>query len=181
MLSLSVSDGPEQGNASFSRETHGHERAAYQRLSVHVRAGRGTAWTVAVGQRQCTGVGRGVSHGPRTAAHTGAPVQVISALVPNTMPTYAFDAMPMPGVPVNVLMATRQESLRAQMDRLVPDAPWPVTVRGGDPVREIVRQARETEARVVVVGRGKHDLVERILGGESVLRLLQLGDTPYSP
>jgi len=112
------------------------------------------------------------------AAHTGAPVQVISVLVPNTMPTYAFDAMPMPGVPVNVLMATRQESLRAQMDRLVPDAPWPVTVRGGDPVREIVRQARETEARVVVVGRGKHDLVERILGGESVLRLLQLGDTP---
>lgn len=112
------------------------------------------------------------------AAHTGAPVQVISALVPNVMPTYALDAIPTPAIPVSALVAGRQETVREQMARLVSDTPWPVTIRAGDPVREIVRQAEETEARAIVVGRGRHDLLDRILGGESVLRLLQLGDTP---
>lgn len=113
------------------------------------------------------------------ALHTGAKVQVISALRPNAMPTYAFDAVPYPPVPTADALDGRATLVRSQMERLVPSAaPWPVTVRTGDPVREILEQAQTHDARLIVVGRGRHGLVERVLGGESVLRLLQLGDTP---
>jgi nucleotide-binding universal stress UspA family protein len=116
------------------------------------------------------------------AAHTGAAVHVISALRPNTMPTYAFEAMPYVAPPSPALLDGRAAQVSLQLERLVPDAaaqtPWPVRVRAGDPVREIVSMAHELEARLIVVGRGRHGFVERMLGGESVLRLLQLGETP---
>lgn len=115
------------------------------------------------------------------AAHTGAAVQVISALRPNAMPTYAFDAMPYVAPASPALLDSRAAQVSSQLERMVPDAaqtPWPVLVRAGDPVREIVAMAHQLEARLIVVGRGRHGLVERVLGGESVLRLLQLGETP---
>lgn len=115
------------------------------------------------------------------AAHTGAAVQVVSVLRPNMMPVYAYDAMVSPTVMVPELLEHRAARVSAQLARLVPEAgtaPWPVTVRSGDPVREIAARAHDLEARLVVVGRGRHGLVERVLGGESVLRLLQLGETP---
>lgn len=111
--------------------------------------------------------------------HTGASVQVISALRPNAMPTYAFDAVPYPVVPTPEVIEGRESLVKSQIARLVPAAaPWPVSVRTGDPVREILEQAKSSEARLIVVGRGRHGLLERVLGGESVLRLLQLGETP---
>lgn len=115
------------------------------------------------------------------ASHTGAPVQVISALRPNAMPTYAFEAMPYVAPPSPALLDSRAAQVTSQFERLVPDAghaPWPVLVRQGDPVREIVAMAHDLEARLIIVGRGRHGVVERVLGGESVLRLLQLGETP---
>ncbi|HEY0928967.1 MAG TPA: universal stress protein [Gemmatimonas sp.] len=113
------------------------------------------------------------------SAHTGAPVQVVSTLMTHVMPTFAIDAMPVPTVPMNVLLDGRLEAIQGQMARLLPPSvTWPVSVRSGDAVREIVHQAREADARLIVTGRGKHGLLERVLGGETVLRLLQLGDTP---
>jgi nucleotide-binding universal stress UspA family protein len=99
------------------------------------------------------------------AAHSKATVQVITVMQPFTMPLYGIEA--------------RASAIRDQMTRLLPmDASWPVSVLNGEPVREIIEQARRTNARVLVVGRGRHGAVDRVLGGESVLRLLQLGDTP---
>jgi nucleotide-binding universal stress UspA family protein len=111
--------------------------------------------------------------------HTGAGVQVISALRPNAMPTYAFDAVPYPVVPTPEVLEGREALVKSQMARLVPAAaPWPVAVRTGDPVREILDVVQAQDVRLIIVGRGRHGLLERVLGGESVLRLLQLGETP---
>lgn len=113
------------------------------------------------------------------AMHTGSAVQVISALRPNAMPTYAFDALPYPIVPTPAMLEGREAMVKQQMARLVPSAtPWPVTIRTGDPVREIISQAKASDARLIIMGRGKHGPLERMLGGESVLKLLQLGETP---
>ena len=116
------------------------------------------------------------------ALHTGASIEVMSAVHPASIPMYAVDAMPTLAVTSVELVAQRTTQLRGQLARLVPDmaarGAWPVTVRSGDPVREIVQRARELDARVLVVGRGRHGMLERIVGGESVLRLLQLGETP---
>jgi nucleotide-binding universal stress UspA family protein len=113
------------------------------------------------------------------ALRTGAPVQVVSAMRPNAMPTYAFDAVPHPVVPSTDALEGREAMVRQQVARLVPAAaPWPVSVRAGDPVREVLDLAQAQDARLIVVGRGRHGLIERVLGGETVLRLLQLGETP---
>lgn len=113
------------------------------------------------------------------AARTGASVQVLSALTPRVMPTYVLDSIPLPEAPIEPQVEHRQESIHGQMARLaLAEVPWDVIVKPGDPVREILEQAEQVEARLIVVGRGKHDLIDRLLGGESVLRLLQLGETP---
>jgi nucleotide-binding universal stress UspA family protein len=113
------------------------------------------------------------------SAYTGASVQVVSALRPNAMPVYAYDAVPYPIGPSPAMIDQREASVRGQMTRLVPlDTPWTVQVCTGDPVREIVQQARIRDARLIVVGRGKHHMIERVFGGETVLRLLQVGETP---
>lgn len=113
------------------------------------------------------------------AAQTGCAVQVLSAVTPRVMPTYVLDSIPIPTEPLEPQLEHQQESIHGQMERLaLAEVPWDVIVRAGDPVREIIQQAEEVEARLIVVGRGKLDLIDRLLGGESVLRLLQLGETP---
>ena len=113
------------------------------------------------------------------ATSLNAPVEVVSALRPNTMPMYAFDTVPYPMLAEPYLVEGRQSMIERQMARTVPSAtPWPVRVRVGEPLHEIIDDARGIEARVIVVGRGRHTAIGRTLGGESVLRLLQLGDTP---
>lgn len=113
------------------------------------------------------------------AQRANTTVQVVSAMRPFAMPMYAFDTMPIVVETDSATRAAREALVLAQRDRLVSAAAtWPVTVRTGDPAREIVEFAQSIDARVLIVGRGRHAALQRALGGETVLRLLQLGDTP---
>ena len=113
------------------------------------------------------------------AESVNAPVQVVSALRPNTMPMYAYDTVPYTMLAEPYLMDGRQSMIERQMERTASSATrWPVRLRVGEPLHEIVEEARSIDARVIVVGRGRHSAIARAFGGESVLRLLQLGDTP---
>jgi nucleotide-binding universal stress UspA family protein len=113
------------------------------------------------------------------AAALNVSVEVVTAMQPTTVPTYAFDMVPYPMLTEPHLVEGRQSMIDRQMARTVPSAtPWPVHVRVGEPLHEIVDHARSIDARVIVVGRGRHSTIGRTLGGESVLRLLQFGDTP---
>jgi nucleotide-binding universal stress UspA family protein len=53
-----------------------------------------------------------------------------------------------------------------------------VHVRTGPPASEIADFARETEAEAIVVGLGRHQFLERALGNETALQLVQLASTP---
>ena len=113
------------------------------------------------------------------AARTNAAVHVVSALRPFAMPMYAFDSMPIVVETDAAVRSGREALVQAQRDRALSAATaWPITVRTGEPAHEIVECARALDARVIVVGRGRHAALQRALGGETVLRLLQLGDTP---
>jgi nucleotide-binding universal stress UspA family protein len=113
------------------------------------------------------------------AAHTGDGVRIVSAIQPFSMPMYAFDVMPVSIETDAGVRAGREGMLRAQLGKLVDrESTWPIDVRTGEPAREIVDYARDVNARVVIVGRGRHTALQRALSGETVLRLLQLGDTP---
>lgn len=112
------------------------------------------------------------------SVHVGTPVGVTSVL-PFATSTYAFDVMPVPLVNYQTMVIDREADVRAQIARLAPTgSAWPVTVREGQPAREIIDHAVALDARLILTGRGRHGAVERALGGESVLRLLQLGDRP---
>lgn len=53
-----------------------------------------------------------------------------------------------------------------------------IRVRTGPPASEIADLARESGAEVIVLGLGRHHLLERALGNETALQLVQLASTP---
>lgn len=113
------------------------------------------------------------------AAPLGAEVRLVSVVRPFAMPMYGFDAVPVPLETDAATRAGREAALRAQAARVgaAPGA-WPVEVRTGEPARELAAMAAAAGARLLVTGRGRHGALARTFGGETVLRLLQLGDTP---
>jgi len=113
------------------------------------------------------------------AASANADPSIVSVISPSNMPMYGVDGMVVSMEPAEDMEERRASSAHAQTMRMVPGAkPWPVTIATGEPAQEITRSAREMNARLIVVGRGRHSGLDRLLGGETVLRMLQLGDTP---
>ncbi len=113
------------------------------------------------------------------ALRTRADVQIVSVLQPIAMPMYGFDSIPVSPTTDATTRQGRTDAANAQQARLVvTDHVWPVMIRTGDAAQEVTEIARTMQSRVIVVGRGRHGALQRLLGGETVLRLLQSGDTP---
>ncbi len=106
-------------------------------------------------------------------------VTVLSVLQPVNTPIYGVDGLVISMEPALDSENAREAATRAQLIRMVSStAAWPVTVKTGDPAREIAAAAGAMNSQLVVVGRGRHSGLDRMFGGESVLRMLQLGDAP---
>ncbi|HEY0996794.1 MAG TPA: universal stress protein [Gemmatimonadaceae bacterium] len=107
------------------------------------------------------------------------PVRVISVLEP--LPV-AGPAAELALVNVDVDDERRNRlvaHLRAQVPRVLgPTVEWPVDVVWGDPVRTIARLADESSARLVLLGLTQHSLLDRLLGGETALRVMHLAHVP---
>jgi nucleotide-binding universal stress UspA family protein len=108
-----------------------------------------------------------------------ADVEVISVVEPVNIPMYGVDGMVVSIESADDMTTVRTNAARAQVIRTVSTkSVWPISVVVGDPAREITAHADSTHARLIIVGRGRHHGLERVLGGELVLRLLQRGDSP---
>ena len=55
---------------------------------------------------------------------------------------------------------------------------WPVGIFYGDPGKTVARVARERDSTMIVCGLGKHDLANRLPGGERALRIVRAADRP---
>ncbi|HEX9564588.1 MAG TPA: universal stress protein [Gemmatimonadaceae bacterium] len=55
---------------------------------------------------------------------------------------------------------------------------WTIEIRDGDPSTVISRAARELKSRLIVVGLGHHELLDRLFGGETALHTLRLARVP---
>ena len=113
------------------------------------------------------------------AAHTGA--DVIALAVVEGLPLVAADYGIM--IPPIDPPAERRQSMtqrvRTQLQSLNLDvAHWTIEVREGEPARTIAQAARELDARLIVLGLGHHELLDRIFGGETALHALRLARTP---
>ena len=113
------------------------------------------------------------------AQHTGADVVVLSVL----------EGLPLIGADYGIVIPpidsddsrreAQRERVRAQvagMDRDTYD--WKIELRDGDPPATIARAARELNARLIVIGLGHHELLDRLFGGETALHSLRLARTP---
>jgi nucleotide-binding universal stress UspA family protein len=111
-------------------------------------------------------------------AHGGA-VHVVSVMPSVLAPMYGLDAVTLsPDIDASI-RAARHTALLDQQQRLLGTQPgWTLSERTGEAAPQIVAAAVEHGARLILAGRGQHALIDRLFTGETVTRLLQLGDTP---
>lgn len=76
------------------------------------------------------------------------------------------------------LVEQRREQLRRELEVAGGSAAWPLAIELGGAPRVIARVAREVDASVLVMGLGRHRPVDRLLGGETVLRTLRDASCP---
>lgn len=113
------------------------------------------------------------------AGHTHASVTVLAVL--DAVSLVAADyGMLMPAVDTT---RERRSSLirrvQAQLRTLgSPTDGWQVEIREGDPSATIARAASDIGARMIVVGLGRRDLLDRIFGGEVALHTLRYARVP---
>jgi nucleotide-binding universal stress UspA family protein len=112
--------------------------------------------------------------GRELAGRTGS--RLIAVAVLETLPLVAGDfGMVVP--PIEAEEARRAallESVRAQLGRVGGGVDgWSIVVRDGDPAAALAHAAREMKARTIVVGVGHHDLLTRMFGAETALRVLR--------
>lgn len=77
----------------------------------------------------------------------------------------------------------RRDALRARVEELLLECVgkrpnWEVQIKDGDPAAVIARTARESGARLIVLGIGHHDLLDRMFGGETALHTLRMSRVP---
>jgi nucleotide-binding universal stress UspA family protein len=90
-----------------------------------------------------------------------------------------------PEVPLPISPETEQarridveSRIGEQVGRMLGDVTPTIEVRDGDPATMIAKAAREYNARIVVAGLGKHRILDRLFGDETVLRLLRVAPVP---
>ncbi|HEX6965246.1 MAG TPA: universal stress protein [Gemmatimonadaceae bacterium] len=113
------------------------------------------------------------------AASTNAPLQVVSAVEPITPPLFSTDAAPLLADVTTPRRAAQRDAIHQQLQRLVqPPGDCSVTMFDGEAAPVLAKAAHDRHARLLVLGRGRHGVMGRLLIGETVLRVLQLADVP---
>jgi len=113
------------------------------------------------------------------AAHSESDVVVLTVLEP--LPVVAADYGIM--LPLEESAQTRRNALLERVKTQVAEVAgarsgWKIDLREGDPAYVIATTARETRSRLVILGVGHHDLLDRLFGGETALRTLRLTKKP---
>jgi nucleotide-binding universal stress UspA family protein len=79
----------------------------------------------------------------------------------------------------HALRTARMTKLLAQVERVgATDAGWTVKTTFGDPAYAISTAVREMAPSLIVTGLGEHDLLDRVLGTETALRILRASRSP---
>ncbi len=114
------------------------------------------------------------------AEQSGARVEVVSVFEPVVSSDLQFVAMPvLPPDWYATQQAVSMDATRAQLSRTRgARSEWPIIQLDGEPSASILEQVTRCDGRLIVVGRGRHGLLDRLLGGETVLRLLRGGTAP---
>ena len=111
------------------------------------------------------------------AARNGASVEVLTVLDPLPIVTPEIQLPITPEMEAQ-RRADRLAAVRAQIGRVADSASWPLEISEGQPMATIADHASDIGARLIVVGLGRHGMMERLFGDETALQLLRLADAP---
>lgn len=112
------------------------------------------------------------------ATRDGSPVRVLTVVEPiaNTAP--AFELTLATTILDEHVTESARERACLQVARTVPGTCWDVDVTVGDPAECIAQKADQLQAGLIVVGLGRHRFIDRLLGGETALRLIRRARVP---
>lgn len=113
------------------------------------------------------------------AQRHGRSVHVVSVLPP--VPATAADIGLVPVTDEGETVRREELRLRVadQVRTIAGDAArWPIDVVDGHAARIIVSAARELDASLIVMGLGRHRLIDRLVGAETVVQVLRLATAP---
>ncbi len=113
------------------------------------------------------------------AAHSGADVFAIAVLEPIPLVSGDYGLLLPPTDAVEARREALGQRVREQVREVVGEsAKWHIEILEGDPASVIARTAREHNARMIIMGIGHHELIDRLFGGETALRTLRLSRVP---
>ena len=112
------------------------------------------------------------------ATRTGAALEAVTAI--ERLATYAIGTEVMMVAPE--LEAARKAELESRthdrLARVLGRRPWRGDVRYGSPARVAATTAMERNATLLVAGAGRHGLAQQVLGTETALQAVRIGDRP---
>lgn len=111
------------------------------------------------------------------AAPRGQPIKVLAVHPPLPVVAPEVGFVDGPDVEADHRTYLRDQVLE-QLKRVGVEGEWPLDVVTGDPAATIVKAAAQIGASLVIMGLGEHGLFDRLLGDETVLRVLRLGTVP---
>lgn len=117
--------------------------------------------------------------GHRLAARFNTPLHIVAVVEPLITSTIDAGLVPAYVDSYGPHRATLQNAVEEQCRRLLPaGAAYTLSLIDGEAAPVLAHVARERGDAVLVMGRGRHALLGRLLLGETVLRVLQLADVP---
>jgi nucleotide-binding universal stress UspA family protein len=106
-------------------------------------------------------------------------VHVYSAVEPRPVGIVDSEPMALPTDIEEARKASRVEHLRAGLGEVRGgEHCWQLEVEHGDPVSGLLRRTSELDAALVVIGIGRHRPMDRLLGGETTLRVVRHTSCP---
>lgn len=114
----------------------------------------------------------------RLATRDECPVRVLTVVEPIAGAGPGFEVYFASTMLDEQLVQTARGRIAEQLGRVVPGVSWEIDVAVGDPAECIARKAEQLETPLVLLGLGRHRLVDRVLGGDTALRLIRRARVP---
>ncbi|HEY7877025.1 MAG TPA: universal stress protein [Gemmatimonadaceae bacterium] len=152
--------------------------------AMQASAGQGPASQRAPGPIIAATDGKQDADGAMIAARlvserTGAVIQVVSVIEPLLLAMADSSLSLSAGDLAEAQGEAQRAAVNDQLARLKVDrGTWPVTFSLGQAASVLAGIAHDRRAALLVVGRGRHSAVSRLVLGETVTRLLQLANVP---
>ena len=126
-----------------------------------------------------TGSDAALQTAARLASRHDAKVVVVSVVEP-IVPAQGDLEIPYPYHGVEEAQRTdRMRIMREQLERVgVRDADWSLRVESGAPASAIANLAQDVDATMIITGLSHHDLLDRLFGGETALRIVRASKVP---